>query len=98
MQFLAITRRRTEQFSEEEFAQRIEAEQEHARTAYASGALRQIWHRGDVKGAVLMLEAASEVEARATVEHLPLYQAGMLELVILVPLKPYAGFGPKNKQ
>ena len=98
MQFLAITRRRMEQFSDEEFAQRIEAEQEHARMAYSKGHLRQIWHRGDVKGAVLMLEADSETAARSIVEHLPLYQAGMLELVMLVPLKPYAGFGPRNKQ
>ena len=97
MQYIAITRRRTEQFSDEEFAARIAAEQEHARTLYSENKLRQIWHRGDVKGAVLMLEADSESNARAMVEHLPLYQAGMLELVLLVPLKPYAGFGPQSK-
>lgn len=96
MQFIAITRRRTELFSEEAFAARIPAEQEHARQLYAENKLRQIWHRGDVKGAVLMLEADSEHEARASVEHLPLYQAGMLELVMLVPLTPYAGFGPRS--
>lgn len=95
MQFLAITRRRTEQFSEEEFSKRIGPEQEHARQLYADGVLRQIWHRGDVKGAVLLLEADAETSARAAVEHSPLYQAGMLELVILVPMKPYAGFGPR---
>ncbi len=96
MQFIAITRRRVEQFSDDEFAKRIEAEAEHARQLYADGVLRQIWHRGDVKGAVLMLEANSEAEARASVEHLPLYQAGMLELMMLVPMKPYAGFGPRG--
>ena len=95
MQFIAITRRRTEQFADAEFDARIPAEQEHARHLYSQGVLRQIWHRADVKGAVLMLEAVSEAEARAAVEHLPLYQAGMLELVHFVPLKPYAGFGPR---
>jgi muconolactone delta-isomerase len=96
MQFIAITRRRTEKFSDEEFAKRIETEAEHARQLYADGVLRQIWHRADVRGAVLMLEANSEAEARGAVEHLPLYQAGMLELFILVPMKPYAGFGPRG--
>ena len=96
MQYIAITRRRTEQFSETEFEARIPAEQEHARALYSENKLRQIWHRGDVKGAVLMLEADTEVAARSYVEHLPLYQAGMLELVMLVPLKPYAGFGPRG--
>lgn len=96
MQYIAITRRRTEKFSDEEFAKLIPAEWEHARKSYADGKLRQIWTRGDVKGAVLMLEAGSEAEARGVVEHLPLYQAGMLELVMLVPVNPYAGFGPKT--
>lgn len=94
MQFIAITRRRVEKFSDEEFAKLIPAEQAHARQAYADGVLRQIWQRGDVKGAVLVLEADTEAKARAAVEHLPLHQAGMLEIVMFFPLKPYAGFCP----
>jgi hypothetical protein len=31
---------------------------------------------------------------RAALESLPIFQAGMLEIVALVPLEPYAGFGP----
>ena len=59
---------------------------------YAAGILRQIWLRGDVGGAVLLWEAASEDEVRAAILSLPIVKAGMLELVALVPLKPYPGF------
>ena len=45
-------------------------------------------------GAAILWEAASEVEVREACESLPLFKAGMLEIVALVPLEPYAGFGP----
>ena len=61
---------------------------------YAAGMLRQIWLRGDLPGAAILWEAASEEEVRAAIESLPIFQAGMLELVALAPLKPYPGFGP----
>ena len=96
MQFLAVTRRRTESFSDAEFEERIEAERQQARMLYVENTLRQIWHRADVGGAVLMFEADSEAEARRAIEQLPLHQAGMLELVMLIPLKPYGGFGPRD--
>ena len=56
--------------------------------------LRQIWLRGDLPGAAIVWEAANEDEVRAAIESLPIFQAGMLELVALAPLKPYPGFGP----
>jgi len=33
-----------------------------------------------------------EDEVRAAIESLPIFQAGMLELVALIPLEPYPGF------
>jgi hypothetical protein len=98
MQFISLTRRRTERFSEEEFAPRLEAEAERARALYVAGFIRQIWHRGDVKGACLLWEAASEQEVREKLATLPLIAAGMLEVVSVVPLNPYLGFGPRNPE
>ena len=96
MQFLSISRRRSEQFAEADFAARIEAEVEQAKTLYAEGTIRQIWHRTDIPGACILLEADSEGAAREILNTLPLVKAGMLE-VTLVPLKPYAGFAPRKK-
>ena len=59
-----------------------------------SGILRQIWKRGDMPGAAILWEAASEAEVRAACESLPIFKAGMLEIVCVVPLEPYPGFGP----
>ena len=60
------------------------------------GAVRQIWHRGDERGACSVLEADSEGAAREIIGSLPLVRAGMLELVNLIPLLPYRGFGPRS--
>jgi muconolactone delta-isomerase len=95
MQFLSISRRRTESFPEAEFAARADAEMQQARTLYAQGAIRQIWHRSDIPGACILMEAESEEHARQLVGTLPLAQAGMLEVTI-IPLRPYAGFGPRS--
>lgn len=95
MQFITLSRRRTEQFSDEQFAPLLEAETHRARTLYSQGIIRQIWHRGDMPGACLMIEAASEQEVREILSTLPLVAAGMLEIVSVVPLKPYGGFGPR---
>jgi hypothetical protein len=39
-------------------------------------------------------EAANEAEVRQACESLPIFKAGMLEIVAFVPLEPYAGFAP----
>ena len=93
MQFLAVTRRRTENFSETEFTSRVPAEVGRARALYAEGFIRQVWHRADLPGACLLVEADSEEHARNKLGTLPFAEAGMLEITI-VPLKPYAGFCP----
>ena len=95
MQFLAFSRRRTESFTDAEFAARVESEVEQARVLYAQGFVRQIWHRADVAGACLLLEADSEQQARERLNTLPLVQAGMLD-VSVIPLRPYAGFCPRD--
>jgi muconolactone delta-isomerase len=93
MQFLSISRRRTDEFPAEAFTPELVAnEGKTVKKLYASGILRQVWRRGDVGGAAIVWEAASEAEVRAALETLPLYQAGMLEIQAVVPLEPYAGF------
>ncbi len=93
MQFLSLSRRRGDRFSEAEFAALVDAEIAQARALYADGFIRQIWHRGDVGGACILLEADSLEQARARLHTLPMVRTGMLE-VSIVPLVPYAGFCP----
>jgi len=95
MQFLSLSRRRTEAFSDAEFAILAEAESQRVRSLYAEGIIRQIWQRGDLPGACILFEAASEEEVRTALATLPMMQAGMLELLWVIPLKPYRGFGPR---
>jgi muconolactone delta-isomerase len=93
MQFLSISRRRTDAFPPEAFtAELVAAEGQRVKAMYASGILRQIWKRADTPGAAILWEAGSEAEVRAAIESLPIFEAGMLELTALVPLQPYAGF------
>jgi muconolactone delta-isomerase len=94
MQFLSMSRRRVDAFPAEAFAELSGPESQRVRELYAAGILRQIWVRGDSPGAVLLWEAASEEEVRTAIGTLPIFKAGMLELVALVPLKPYPGFCP----
>ena len=48
MQFMVVLRRRTETYSAEEFAPRLDEEAERARALYAQGVIRQIWSRSIV--------------------------------------------------
>ena len=93
MQFISISRRLTERFSDEQFADYIEAERERVRELYRDGVVRSIWSRKDAAGAVMLLECADEATARAAVGSLPLAQRGMLDVQILV-LAPYPAFFP----
>ena len=95
MQFLSLSRRRTDAFPPESFTSELMGkESARVRELYAAGILRQIWKRGDVPGASILWEAASEAEVRNAIASLPIFQAGMLEIVAVVPLEPYPGFGP----
>lgn len=95
MQFISISRRLTERFSNDEFAAHIDAERERVRELYRDGIVRSIWSRSDVAGAVMLLECADEAAARAAVGSLPLAQRNMLEVQI-TPLTPYPAFFPKG--
>ena len=94
MQFFAITRRKTESFSEADFAAVLDAEAHRAATLYAEGVFRSLHTRGDVPGAVIGIEALDREAAQAALDSLPLAKLGMME-VQLVPVLPYRGFVPK---
>ena len=94
MQFLAVIRRRTEQFTQEQFDAVLEPEAERVRLLYKEGGIRAVYSRGDKPGAVVQLECNDYEEALHILESLPFAQHGMLEIE-LVPLLPYRGFGPR---
>jgi len=71
-------------------------EGQHVKELNAAGILKQIWLRGDLPGAAILWEAAGEDEVRAAIGTLPIFKAGMLEIVMLVPLKVYPGFDPSK--
>lgn len=96
MQFLSVSRRRTDAFPPEAWTpELLAAEAQRVRELYAAGVIRSIWRRKDMPGAVILLEAANEDEARAALESLPLAQRGMLETVVRTELEPYPGLGPR---
>jgi muconolactone delta-isomerase len=94
MQFLVLTERYLDQFSEADFAAVIPAETETVRGLYTDGVVRQIWLRGDTRGACVLIEAASQADAESIVSTFPLAQRKMSEFRI-IPLQPYGGFGPR---
>lgn len=97
MQFLSLSRRRTDAFPPEAFTPELVAQEtQRVKELYAAGILRQVWKRGDTPGAAILWEAPSLAEVRAAVESLPIFKAGMLEIAALLPLEPYAGFGPSK--
>ena len=95
MQFISLSRRLVDKFPAEVFTPELMArETARVRELYTAGTLRQIWKRGDIPGASILWEAASEADVRAAIDSLPIFQAGLLEIVALIPLEPYPGFGP----
>ena len=96
MQFMALTRRRMEDFPADKWTPELIAqESQRVRELYTAGSVRSIWRRKDMPGSLILLEAANEDEARALVESLPLAKLGMLEFVVVTQLEPYPGFGPR---
>lgn len=91
MQFIAITRRRTESFTDGQFAEQLPAEGVRARELYAEGHFRTINSRGDIPGAVIVLEARDVDDARRLIGSLPLAKLEMMDVEI-IPLRPYRGF------
>jgi hypothetical protein len=73
-----------------------EAEFEMIRGLYTVGLVRQIWLRGDAGGACAIVEAASTDEVAEKFNALPFIREGYLQPPMIVPLKPYSGFAPRN--
>ncbi len=73
-----------------------DVEFETVRRLYTDGLVRQIWLRGDVRGACLIVEATSTDEVAAKLNALPLVRAGFLQPPMIVPLRPYSGFAPRS--
>jgi hypothetical protein len=93
MQYISLSRRRVEAFPPEAFTpELIDREGQRVKALYAAGLIRQVWKRGDVPGAVIVWEAATEYEVRSAIASLPIFQAGKLEIVLVAPLEPYPGF------
>lgn len=96
MQFLVLTERNLTDFTLEDFTPELqEEESQQVRRFFADGHLRQIWRRGDMPGACMLWEGASEEDVRTKIEKLPLAQRGMLKFVVVTQLIPYGGFGPR---
>lgn len=95
MQFLAISRLRTDLYRDEDFQPYLDDEAQRARQLYMEGHVRQIWYRGDLRGACSLIEADNLETALRHLESLPLVRAGMLEIQHVIPLLPYRGFGPR---
>jgi len=96
-QFIALLKRNLDQHPPDAFTpELLEAEAERARLHYSGGTNRAMWSRGDVPGAVVLIEADSVDAAKASIAMLPLYERGMLVIESLVPLLPYRGFGPRS--
>jgi hypothetical protein len=73
-----------------------EEEFQKVRGLYTDGLVRQIWLRGDVRGACMIVEATSTDEATEKLNALPLVRTGFLQPPMIVPLKPYLGFAPRS--
>ena len=96
MRFLALVRRKNEDFTEEQIAEYLEPEAERVRELYTQGVFRAVFSRGDVKGAVVELECANIQEAKRLMETMPFAQQKMID-VDLIPLLPYRGFAPRSR-
>lgn len=88
---IVVVATRSDKFSAEEFAPHMGPEAKRALQFVAEDFFREIYSRTDGKGAIIVLEASSEEEARARAAELPLVQAGMLDLEFY-PVQPYRGF------
>ena len=92
---MAILRRRTESFSQEQFAALLDDEAKGVRRLYGSGVVHAVWSRGDVLGAIMLLEAPDVSSAERAIAGLPLVSRNMVDVQI-VELRPYRGFLPAD--
>lgn len=95
MQFFVVARfKAATQISE--LKPLLDAEQQKARAFYIDETLRQIWECADTPGVAGIIEAQSNEHLHDILNAFPLIAANYLDLLI-IPLKPYGGFGPHPK-
>jgi len=75
-------------------AELLKFEIEAVKELLASGTVRQAWKRADAHSIVLLVEAGSDSECRATLARLPFSKAGILEIQLIVPVEPYLDVYP----
>ena len=90
MQFLAVLKVKSDT-PREKLGPLMKPEAAHAWEMITSGTLRSIHYIKGPSGAVLMLEARDEEEAKKHVMKLPMVEHGLLSVEIL-PLTPFTGF------
>ena len=95
MQFLVLSRRHSDRFTPEQYAEHLPAETARVRELYARGVIQQIWQRDDRAGAAFLVSARSLQAAREAVHSLPLARLQM-SMFTVIPLRPYDGFGPAH--
>ena len=89
MKIVAIAHR-AEGRKPKEFTPHLAAEANHALRLLAEEKVREIYSRADGKGAVLVLEAKDEAEARHVLDGLPMVKLGLIRFDIY-GTRPYRG-------
>jgi hypothetical protein len=90
MKFLALEKE-TPGAKNDQFKPHLRAEALRVWELHQAGLIRELYFRTDEHTAVLVLECADLVEARRTLDSLPLVQAGLIRFEVM-PLAPYSGF------
>ena len=73
---------KNEEFTADEFATHLEAEENHCLKLYADGTMREILRRSDGKGAILIMEVENEDQAQEICADLPYAKLSMLSFDI----------------
>ncbi len=89
MKIVAIAHR-AEDRNPADFAAHLAAETNHALRLFAEEKICEIYSRADGKGAVLVLEAADEAEAKRIFDGFPMAKLGLIRFDIY-GTRPYRG-------
>ena len=89
MKIVAIAHR-AEDRNPEDFTPHLAAETNHALRLFAEEKIREIYSRADRKGAVLVLEATDEAEAKHILDGLPMAKLGLIRFDFY-GTRPYRG-------
>ena len=87
---VVVVATRSDRHPAAEFIPHLAAEARKALQLHAEGFVREIYSRADGMGAVMVVEASGEEEARLRLGELPLVELGMLDLAVY-PVVTYRG-------